>query len=129
MKRSRNTALALLLIALFLALEYAWVETPHSRRERGGRGGSGLLTSLGRPGCPADPQQRRDLGAADMNWKLKKLDGTEITFAQFRGKLAVVGTDVYHQVDACHLQEPRHAGFQRIRDVQAPYLEPERPQY
>lgn len=73
--------LALLLIGLFLALEYAWLKSPRGPgRRRTPR--AGVLSS----GCPSDPAQRKDLGSTDYNWSLKALDGAQISFEQFRGK-------------------------------------------
>lgn len=82
MKRTRNTAVALLAIALLLVLEYGWVRSPQVRRELGTATGP----ALGPAGCPADTQQHESPGSAEWDWRLKKLDGTETSFEQFRGK-------------------------------------------
>jgi len=83
MKPNRLAAYALLLVFLFLALEYSWVQSPHAPY-KGRRRGWGLGAM--RSGCPADATQRKDFGAADYHWSLKTLDGKEISFSQFRGK-------------------------------------------
>lgn len=82
MKPNRMAAYALLFVFFFLALEYAWLQKPH---EKGKRTGWPRIGSS-RSGCPADPAQRKDLGATDYRWSLKTLDGEEISFSQFRGK-------------------------------------------
>lgn len=85
MKPNRMAGYGLLLILLFVALEYVWMQTPQAPGKPDRRRGPRIVS--GRSGCPADPQQRQDLGAADWRWTLKKLDGEEISFSQFRRKV------------------------------------------
>jgi thiol-disulfide isomerase/thioredoxin len=86
--KSRRTAIfALLLIGLFLALEYAWMESPHRGKPR--RPAGSWLTRA-RTGCPADSADRGDYGRADAAWNLTTLDGETVAFEQFRGKVVFV---------------------------------------
>jgi len=82
MKPNRMATFGLLLIFLFVAMEYSWLQTPHAP------GASRWSPRLGpmRSGCPADPAQRKDLGATDYRFSIKTLNGVEVSFSQFRGK-------------------------------------------
>ena len=88
MKTNRMAAYGLLLIFVFLALEYVWLQSP---REPGrARRGRGAHFGSMRQGCPADAGDRKDLGATDYAWSIKTLDGAEVAFSQFRGKSVFV---------------------------------------
>jgi len=85
---SKTTDAAILRIAL-LALAgifvLAYVELS---KHPGGRGRrrSFLGRSLGEA-CPANPAQRGNFGMADYSWQLTALDGRELSFSEFQGKV------------------------------------------
>ena len=72
--------LALIAVLLLASLPFVW------RKGKGGWRKLKTTVATMRSGCPADAAQRKDFGAASYNWAIRKLDGEEISFSQFRGK-------------------------------------------
>ncbi|MGH9796321.1 MAG: TlpA family protein disulfide reductase [Candidatus Acidiferrales bacterium] len=84
LRKTDAIILRIALVALAGIFVLAYIEM--SRHPRGSRDSSRAL----RNACPATPLESAgasDLGAADYNWRLTELDGRELSFDEFQGKV------------------------------------------